>query len=163
MADGEIRFGRFQLDLARRELSRDNKPVRLGGRALDILCVLASAAGAVVSKDELMAQVWGGVVVEENNIQVHISALRKALYEDGGRERWIVTVPGRGYRLLGPPEPATADDHAPGRSLPVADKPSLAVLPFDNLSGDPEQKYFADGMVEEVISNFGCQGFARIQ
>jgi TolB-like protein/class 3 adenylate cyclase len=94
----------------------------------------------------------GGIVVEENNIQVHISALRKALYEDGGRERWIVTVPGRGYRLLGPPEPAAADDPAPGRSLPVADKPSLAVLPFHNLSGDPEQEYFADGMVEEIIT-----------
>jgi hypothetical protein len=87
MADGEISFGRFRLDLARRELSRDNKPVQLGGRALDILCVLASAGGALVTKDELMARVWGGVVVEEDNIQVHISALRKALYEDGGRER----------------------------------------------------------------------------
>jgi TolB-like protein len=152
MADGEIRFGRFQLDLARRELSRDNKPVQLGGRALDILFVLASAEGAVVSKDELMARVWGGVVVEENNIQVHISALRRALYQDGARERWIVTVPGRGYRLLGPPEPDTADGPATEPSLPVPDKPSIAVLPFDNLSGDPEQEYFADGMVEEIIT-----------
>jgi DNA-binding winged helix-turn-helix (wHTH) protein len=152
MADGEISFGRFRLDLARRELSRDNKPVQLGGRALDILCVLASAGGALVTKDELMARVWGGVVVEENNIPVHISALRKALYEDGGRERWIVTVPGLGYRLLGAPPPPAADKSAPEPSAPVADEPSLAVLPFANMSGDPEQEYFADGMVEEITT-----------
>ena len=63
MVEGEISFGRFRLNLARRELRRDNAPVRLGRRALDILCVLASAGGAVVTKDELMAQVWAGVVV----------------------------------------------------------------------------------------------------
>jgi TolB-like protein/class 3 adenylate cyclase/predicted ATPase len=152
MVEGEINFGRFRLDLARRELRRDEKPVRLGSRALDILCVLASAEGRVVTKDELMARVWAGVVVEEHNIQVHISALRRAFEEDGDGESWIVTVPGRGYRLLRPREPPAADDPAPGRSLPVADKPSLAVLPFVNLSGDPEQEYFADGMVEELIT-----------
>jgi DNA-binding winged helix-turn-helix (wHTH) protein len=96
MVEGEISFGRFRLDLARRELRRDETPVRLGSRALHILCVLASAEGKVVSKDELMAQVWGGVVVEEHNIQVHISALRRAFEEDGDAQSWIVTVPGRG-------------------------------------------------------------------
>src|SRR5215831_19903123 len=105
MVEGEVRFGRFRLDLARRELRRDEKPVRLGTRALDILCVLASAGGKVVSKDELMARVWAGVVVEEHNIQVHISALRRAFEEDGDGdgEIWIVTIPGRGYRFLGSP------------------------------------------------------------
>jgi len=152
MVEGEISFGRFRLNLARRELRRDNAPVRLGRRALDILCVLASAGGAVVSKDELMAQVWAGVVVEENNLQVHISALRKALEGDSNEESWIVTVPGRGYRLLRSREPPAAADPAPGRSLPAPDKPSIAVLPFLNLSGDPEQEYFADGMVEEIIT-----------
>jgi len=82
MVEGEISFGRFRLDLARRQLRRDEAPVRLGSRALDILCVLAAAGGKVVSKDELMERVWAGVVVEEHNIQVHISALRKALEED---------------------------------------------------------------------------------
>ena len=152
MVEGEISFGRFRLNLARRELRRDNAPVRLGRRALDILCVLASAGGAVVTKDELMAQVWAGVVVEENNLQVHISALRKALEADSNEESWIVTMPGRGYRLLLPREPLAADDPAPGRSLSAQDKPSIAVLPFLNLSGDPEQEYFADGMVEEIIT-----------
>src|SRR5215469_13026473 len=148
MVEGEISFGRFRLDLARRELRRDKTPVRLGSRALDILCVLAAAEGRVVSKDELMARVWAGVVVEEHNIQVHISALRKAFEEDGDAGSWIVPVPGRGYRLLRPREPPDVDGPAPGRSLPVADEPSLAVLPFANWSGDPEQEYFADGMVE---------------
>src|SRR5215469_4310447 len=152
MVEGEISFGRFRLDLARRELRRDKRLVRLGSRALDILCVLASAGGKVVSKDELMAQVWAGVVVEEHNIQVHISALRKAFEEDGNGESWIVTVPGRGYRLLRPREPPAADGAARGRSLPIADKPSIAVLPFQNMSRDPEQEYFADGMVEEIIT-----------
>src|SRR5215469_1752605 len=152
MADGEISFGRFRLDFARGELRRDDKPVRLGNRALNILCVLASAEGAVVTKDELMARVWAGVVVEEGNIDVHISALRKALEEDGDGENWIVTVRGRGYRLLRPRGPPAAADAAPESDLPVPDKPSIAVLPFANMSGDPEQEYFADGMVEEIIT-----------
>ena len=104
MAEGEISFGRFRLDSARRELRRGDEPVQLGCRALDILCVLASAEGTVVSKDVLMARVWGGVVVEENNLQVHISALRKTLEDEKTGERWIITVPGRGYRFLGSTE-----------------------------------------------------------
>jgi TolB-like protein len=148
MVEGEISFGRFRVNLARRELYRDDGPVRLGRRALDILCVLASAGGAVVSKDELMTRVWPGVVVEENNLQVHISALRKALEGDSNGESWIVTVPGRGYRLLPPQQPPAAAE--PG--LPLPDKPSIAVLPFANLSNDPDQEYFADGMVEDIIT-----------
>src|SRR5262252_8499366 len=152
MNDGEISFGRFRLDPVRHELRRDGKPVRLGGRARDILSVLASAGGAIVSKDELMARVWAGVVVEENNLQVHIRTLRKALEGDSNGGSWIVTVPGRGYRLLLPREPPAAGGPVAERSLPVPDKPSIAVLPFLNLSGDPEQDYFADGMVEEIIT-----------
>src|SRR6516164_1861722 len=152
MVEGEISFGRFRLDLARRELRRDERLVRLGNRALDILCVLASAGGKVVTKDELMERVWAGVVVEEHNIQVHISALRRALAEDRDSESRIVTVPGRGYRFLGSPDPPAADNTAAEPSAPVAEQPSLAVLPFLNLSGDPEQEYFADGMVEEITT-----------
>ena len=152
MVEDEISFGRFRLDLARRELRRDETLVRLGSRALDILCVLASAGGKVVTKDELMERVWAGVVVEEHNIQVHISALRKALAEDRDAESWIVTVPGRGYRLVRAPEPPAVDNAAAEPSAPLLEQPSLAVLPFLNLSGDPEQEYFADGMVEEITT-----------
>jgi TolB-like protein/class 3 adenylate cyclase/predicted ATPase len=152
MVDGEISFGPFRLDLARRELRRDNSPIRLGRRALDILCVLASARGGLVTKDELMAQVWPRAIVEENNLHFQISSLRKVLDADGKGETWIVTIPRRGYRLLRPPEPSVADKSAPARTMPVADEPSLAVLPFLNLSGDSEQEYFADGMVEEITT-----------
>jgi DNA-binding winged helix-turn-helix (wHTH) protein len=74
MSGDHVRFGRFRLDLGRRELSRDGVPMHLSARALDILCVLVSAKGDVVTKDELMASVWPGLVVEEGNIHVHISA-----------------------------------------------------------------------------------------
>src|SRR5215213_2771649 len=97
----EVSLGQFRLNLRERELTLDGVPVRLGSRACDILCVLASAKGEVVSKDELMARVWPGLVVEENNIQVHISALRKTLDEGKSGQSYVVTVPGRGYRLLG--------------------------------------------------------------
>src|SRR5258708_24607697 len=101
MDKDEGNLGSFRFDLRQRELRRDGLPVQLGSRARDILWVLASANGAVVSKDELMTRVWPGLVVEENNVQVHISALRKALDEGKDGQAYVVTVPGRGYRLLG--------------------------------------------------------------
>ena len=87
MAEGEISLagsGSIALDA---NCAAATSRYSSAARALDILCVLASAEGAVVTKDELMARVWRGVVVEENNLQVHISALRRVLYEDWGRER----------------------------------------------------------------------------
>ena len=101
----EIRFGRFRLDLRRGRLLHEGEPVALAGRALDVLRVLASAAGAVVSKDELMTRLWPGRTVAENNLHVHISALRKALDEHGEDDTHIITVPGRGYRLADPAVP----------------------------------------------------------
>lgn len=92
-----IGFGPFDLDTEMREIRRDGGVLPIGSRAFDILCVLATAAGRVVTKDELMKAVWPATIVEENNIQVHLSALRREL----GRN-WIVTVPGRGYQLVQP-------------------------------------------------------------
>ena len=79
MSGEEVRFGRFRFELGRRELSRDGVPVRLGSRALDVLSVLAAAKGDVVTKDELLARVWPGLVVEENNLQVQVSALQESI------------------------------------------------------------------------------------
>src|SRR5262245_6461243 len=145
MVHNVLTFGPFRLDLGRRELQQDDVRVRLGGRAVDILCVLASAKGEVVSKDELMRRVWPDLVVEENNLQVHISALRKAIDGDKSGQSYLVTVPGRGYRLVGcAPSPiAVAGDDPAGKpqSPAIPDKPSIAVLPFQNLSGDAEQEY----------------------
>ncbi|MGH9807455.1 MAG: winged helix-turn-helix domain-containing protein, partial [Terriglobia bacterium] len=138
MDRNEISLGRFRLDLSQRRLSHDGVAVPLGSRAFDILCVLASAKGDVVGKDELMTRVWPGLVVEENNIQVHVSALRKALDDGTGEAVHILTVPGRGYRLAGlaPQSSAMGSPIATSDST-LPDKPSIAVLPFHNMSGDP--------------------------
>src|SRR5215475_12099160 len=99
MENEEIRFGRFRLDLGRPELWCDGQPVRINRQALGILCALAEAKGEIVGKDELMARLWPGRVVEEGNLHVHVSALRKSLDEHGEGHSFVVTVPGRGYRL----------------------------------------------------------------
>src|SRR5215831_14613375 len=99
MENEEISFGPFWLDLRRPELRRDGQPVRIYRRPLGILCALAEAKGEIVSKAELMARLWPGRVVEEGNLHVHVSALRKALDEHDGGHSLVVTVPGRGYRL----------------------------------------------------------------
>ena len=150
----EVRFGRFRLDLRRPRLLRDEDPVQIAGRALDVLRLLASAEGTVVSKDELMTRLWPGRAVAENNLHVHISTLRKALDEYGEGHSYIVTVPGRGYRLAGlsGSQLARSNELLSAEHLPLPDKPSIAVLPFANLSADPEQEYFVDGMVEEIIT-----------
>jgi TolB-like protein/Tfp pilus assembly protein PilF len=152
MPPDEVAFGPFRLDLGRRQLSRDGVPVQLGGRALELLLVLATANGKVVSKDQLMARVWPGAVVDENNIQVHISALRKTLDDGGGAQRYVRTVQSQGYRLVGvngPPEVLQGKRRA-GDDPAIPERPSIAILPFANLSNDPEQEYFADGMVEDI-------------
>jgi pimeloyl-ACP methyl ester carboxylesterase/DNA-binding winged helix-turn-helix (wHTH) protein len=101
MEGKKVRFGRFVLDPQRRELLREGVRVQLSSRAMDILCELASAKGNVVSKNQLLERVWPGVAVEESNIHVHISALRKALSGGATGESFVVTSPGRGYRLIG--------------------------------------------------------------
>ncbi len=154
METGEIRIGCFRLDLRGPELRRDGQPMRIHRRALGILCVLAEAKGEIVSKDELLARLWPGRIVEEGNLHVHVSALRKALDEHGGGHSFVITVPGRGYRLAdltGLRSAQLAEDSLPPQ-LSLPDKPSIAVLPFQNMSGDTDQEYFADGMVEEIIT-----------
>jgi len=105
-AQGAVEFGRFRLLPHRRELHADGAVVELGGRALDVLMVLAEARGALVTKDEIMARVWPDTVVEENNLVVQISGLRRVLGED---RDFIRTVPGRGYRFIGEIRSPVAD------------------------------------------------------
>src|SRR5215475_1526820 len=103
-------FGPFRLLVARRELLAHDVPVTLGQRAFEIMLMLVSRDGQLVTKDELMAEVWPGVVVEENNIQVHISAVRKVLAAAGDGERYLLTVAGRGYRFVAPVERASGEE-----------------------------------------------------
>ena len=145
-APGEVAFGPFRLDHRNRRLTKAGTAVPLGGRAIDVLSVLIAAAGDTVSKEVLLDRAWPGLTVDANNVEVQISALRKALGED-----WIITVPKQGYRLA---QRAVAAVHSPPPALP--DKPSLVVLPFQNMSGDPEQDYFVDGLVEDITTSLCC-------
>jgi TolB-like protein/DNA-binding winged helix-turn-helix (wHTH) protein/thioredoxin-like negative regulator of GroEL len=196
-------FGPFRLDLKQRLLLRDDKPIPLQPKAFETLLVLVRNSEKVVLKDELLNAVWTDTFVEESNLTQNIFVLRKALGEEDGR-RYIVTVPGRGYRfaekVLTIPEqekPApgstliahVAPNGAGGAALPLREsrfrwlvglalmvlafvgfltwrhfhpknppapgKVMLAVLPFQNLTGDPEQEYFADGLTEEMIMQLG--------
>ena len=123
-----ICIGPLQVDLARREIALDGQPVRLGSRAFDILAVLIAADGALVSKNDMLRLVWPDTIVEENNLQVHMSALRKVL---GESRALIQTVSGRGYRLVLPGSPAAAaeDDQLGTKKTPGSpDRPQqLAV------------------------------------
>ncbi|MFO1074060.1 MAG: winged helix-turn-helix domain-containing protein [Geminicoccaceae bacterium] len=155
-ADGtRIAFGRFELAPRRRELLVDGRPVPIGGRAFDILLALVEAEGAVVSKEELLARAWPGAIVEENNLHVQISSLRKALGPGG--ERLIANVARRGYRFVGE-RGGPASLAGPVAALAPPGRTSLAVLPFHNLGIAPEEDYFAEGMSEELttaLSRFG--------
>lgn len=124
----------------------DGEEIALGARAFDVLAYLVDHADRVVSKAELLDAVWAGLMVEESNLTVQIAGLRKAL----GRET-IKTVPGIGYRFTRPDTGPAGAAPEPVNALPVPDIPSLAVLPFANLTGSEDRGYLVDGIVNEVI------------
>ncbi|MGH7033404.1 MAG: winged helix-turn-helix domain-containing protein [Stellaceae bacterium] len=155
-------FGPFRLDADAEILFHGSEPIVLGQRAVALLRTLLERAGAPVSKDALIEAAWPGLAIEDSNLTVQIAALRRVLQEKAGDADWIETLPRRGYRYIGPPG-RTA--HSPtdvnaqtSPSLALPDKPSVAVLPFANLSGDPQQDYFIEGMVEDIIA-----GLSRIK
>src|SRR5258708_20994574 len=142
------RFGRIEVRLAERQLLVGGEPAKLGARAFDLLLALVERRERVVSKNELLDLVWPGMVVEENNLQVHISALRKLL-----GPAVIATIPGRGYRFTA----LLAAGEAPPAAAPAApaasrEPLSIAVLPFVNLGEDSGQDYFADPICEAIIT-----------
>ncbi|MHC2337825.1 winged helix-turn-helix domain-containing tetratricopeptide repeat protein [Bradyrhizobium sp. USDA 4454] len=157
--DDIYQFGPFRLDAKAGILYRCAEPTMLGQRAVALLRRLLENAGVPVSKDALIEAGWGGLAVSDNNLTVQIAALRRVLAEAADADSWIETLPRRGYRYVGPAV-TKGFDSAVGRvaSTPaLPEKPSIAVLPFSNLSDDPEQQYFADGMVDDIIT-----GLARI-
>ena len=105
-------FGSFRLIPAQRMLSEDRKPLRLGGRAFDILVALVERRGATISKEVLIARAWPDTVVEEAALRVHVAELRKALADGRPGERYIVNHPGRGYAFIAP----VTRENAPRRS-----------------------------------------------
>jgi DNA-binding winged helix-turn-helix (wHTH) protein/pimeloyl-ACP methyl ester carboxylesterase len=110
-------FGDFRLDLREHRLLRDGQPVPLKRKVLDTLIVLLDRSGRLVTKDELMRDIWPDTVVEENNLTQHISALRRALGEQAGGQRYVETIPGVGYRFVAPVEHSGPSG---GRPVPVA-------------------------------------------
>lgn len=149
----ELAFSHFVLRVHERQLLDGDRPITLGARAFDVLCALAVRAGELVSKSQLFELVWPGVVVEENNLQVHVSTLRKVI----GPEL-IATIPGRGYRFTAQvlrqgdgvaTAPAVASRADAVGSIASR---SVAVMPFANLGNDPDQEYFSDGLAEDIIA-----------
>jgi TolB-like protein len=162
-------FGPFRLDAEAEILFHVGEPVGLGRRAVAVLRALLERAGEPVSKAALMAAAWPGRVVEDANLTVQITALRRMLGEAPRGDLWIETLPRRGYRFVGPPPTETSDVIAhpanvalqrvpygyptePIAALSLPDRPSIAVLPFKNLSNDTQHEYFADGMTDEIIT-----------
>ena len=157
------RFGTFELQPGERRLLAHGESVTLGPRAFDLLVVLVERAGHLVTKETLLERVWPKLIVEENNLQVQISALRKILGQEA-----ITTIPGRGYQfnvaLAGgnaarevsqtTPRDTPTRPSPPGMALPPIDyrEPSIAVLPFVNMSDDATNEYFADGVAEELLN-----------
>ena len=146
-------FGDFLLDPDRRELTRGIEPVPVGPLVFDLLLYLVQNRERVVSKDDLLDAVWQGRIVSESTLTSHINAVRKAIGDTGAEQRLVKTVARKGLRFVGAVvEAGTKAVPSPGPSLALPDKPSIAVLPFVNLSGDPEQEYFADGVVEDITA-----------
>ncbi len=136
-------FGRFVLRRRRRLLLADGEPVELGSRAFEVLLALIEADGALLTKDALLDRVWPGIAVEENNLQVQVSALRRVLGQD---RDWIATVPGRGYSFIGPVA-AFTDERA---TLPPL---SIIVMPFAACGDDPARDWLADCLTDNLIAD----------
>lgn len=150
MAGRYYLFGPFTFDADRATLSRDGRRLDAGHRALGILHALLNANGHAVTKAQLIDFAWPGAVVEQSNLSVQIAALRKLLGPTAGGEDWIATVARIGYRFAESITVAEAAEDSTTESAPV--QPSVAVLPFDNLSGEADKEYFVDGITEDIIA-----------
>jgi TolB-like protein/Flp pilus assembly protein TadD len=142
---GFYQFGQFHLDARGRILFRGNTPIPLPPKALETLVLLVKNAGAVIDKEEILKQVWKDAFVEEGSLTRIISLLRKALEHRENVQEYIVTVSKRGYRFV-----AEVTEHSTTRAH--RERCMLAVLPFENMSGDASQEYFHDGLTEEMIT-----------
>ena len=159
----EFIFADHLLDIDRRELRRGGERIALEPQVFDLLVYLVRNRERVVSKDDLLEAIWGGRIVSESTMTSRINAARKAVGDSGEAQRLIRTVPRKGIRFVGavrerqtltamvdaPPEIATEPSRP---AVAMSHKPSIAVLPFANLGGDTEQKYFAEGVVDEIIT-----------
>jgi TolB-like protein len=166
-------FGDCTLDAIKRELWRGGQAVHVEPQVFDLLLHLVRNRDKVISKEDMLEAVWGGRIVSESTLSNRINAARRVVGDSGERQGFIRTVPRRGLRFVADvreeasPSPTVDRSTEPAKrageqdeaALSVSDgqakargKPTVAVLPFDNMSGDPEQDYFADGISEDIIT-----------
>jgi adenylate cyclase len=160
-------FADHLLDVDRRELRRGSDPVAVEPQVLDLLIYLMQNRDRVVSKDELIASIWGGRIVSDSTLSSRIYAGRKAIGDSGQAQGLIRTVARKGLRFVGDVRTLLSDADSAAHAaesrqsrsheqahetLPQPDRPAIAVLPFTNMSGDSEQEYFTDGIVEEITA-----------
>jgi TolB-like protein/tetratricopeptide (TPR) repeat protein len=150
-------FENYALDTDRRELLRGAEGIAIAPRAFDLLSYLIGNRERVVSKDDLFKAVWEGRVVSDMALTTRLNAARKAIGDSGEEQRLIKTLPRKGFRFIGPvqetPGPVTVTSNPQEAGFAVPDKRALVVLPFTNLSSDPEQEYFVDGVTESLTTD----------
>ena len=154
------------LDTDRRELHRGSEAISVEPQVLDLLICLVQNRNRVVTKDDLIASVWRGRIVSDATLTSRIYAARKAVGDSGQGQRLIRTIARKGLRFVGdvrtrgcdqsvvatdllPSNESREPEHA---ALPLPERPVIAVLPFDNMCGDPAQEYFSDGISEDIIT-----------
>ena len=154
-----LHFDQYVLDTERRELRRGSAPVPVQPQVFDLLIYLIENRDRVVSKDDLLNAVWNGRIVSESTLISRINAARRAIGDDGDQQRLIRTVARKGVRFVGEvrAQPAGIAPSDLARETPIAsltppNRPSIAVLPFVNMSNDPDQDFFADGITEDITA-----------